>query len=467
MSSNIMDYCVDGYSDVSAGGLIGIFGNPIGHTLSPVIHDTLSLYMGIDEKYVPFCVGDAELGDCVHMAYEQGVLGLNITVPHKQAVIEHLVGIDDVAKAIGAVNTLVRTDGGYMGYNTDMPGLARALETENIGLRDRKVIVLGAGGAARAVAYMCVYHGAAEVHIINRTYEHAADIADDMNKIAKAAIVYAHTVSDYTDIPKSEYLMIQCTSVGLREGDGLPFDIDESFYAMADAGVDLIYNPIKTPFLEKLEKLGVPCINGLKMLLYQGIFAYELWNNVNISDTLADIVYLALQDAIYGAKRQDNIVLIGYMGAGKSTIGRKVAEKLSYKFIDTDEYIEKREGMKVADIFATKGEEYFRRLETELLYEFKDDLRKTVIATGGGVPLRAENRIILKELGTVYYLQADADTLYERVRDNSDRPLLKGENLHDKITSMLRQRQPIYECACHIRLRTDNAGINDIVDYIV
>ena len=151
-----MKYAIQGYGDVTAMHLLGIFGNPIKHTLSPVIHDTLSDALRLSERYVPFCVEDEELSHCVKLAYDEGVLGLNITVPHKQHVMESLVDVDIAAKTIGAVNTLVRVEGGYKGYNTDMPGLAKALETEGIALKDETVIMLGAGGAARAVAYMCV-----------------------------------------------------------------------------------------------------------------------------------------------------------------------------------------------------------------------------------------------------------------------------------------------------------------------
>lgn len=466
MSVDIMDYCTDEYKNVKADKLIGIFGNPIKHTLSPIIHDTLSNIVGLSERYVPFCVKENELDFCMKRAYEEGILGLNITVPHKQEVIKSLVDVDCIAQDIGAVNTLVRSEKGYKGYNTDMPGLAKALESENIVLNGSRVIMLGAGGAARAVAYMCAYYGAAEVYIINRTYQRAADIASDMNRIFKRDVVYALEASEYKKIPKNKYLMIQCTSVGLHEGDGLPFDFDDEIYGMAYAGVDLIYNPAKTPFLYKMCELGVPAINGLKMLLYQGILAFELWNDIKISDTAADIVYLALKDALYGVKRKDNIVLIGYMGAGKSTVGKALAVKKGYSFIDTDMYIEEREGMTISEIFKVKGEDYFRRLETEILTELKDTLDHAVLATGGGLPLRSENSELLKQIGTVYYLKADADTIYERVKASTDRPLLQCDNPYKRICDMLEVRNPIYEKVCDIRLKTDGCMLEDIIKYM-
>ena len=137
MSINVMDSLLDAYKTVQADKRIGIFGNPIRHTLSPVIHDTLSNALGIDERYLVFQV-EKNLGEHVQSAFEHGILGLNITVPYKQDVMEFLEEIDTAALDIGAVNTLVRTEQGYKGYNTDMPGLARALSSEDIALKGKK-----------------------------------------------------------------------------------------------------------------------------------------------------------------------------------------------------------------------------------------------------------------------------------------------------------------------------------------
>jgi shikimate dehydrogenase len=450
----ILDKALAEYRDIEHENLkyLGIFGHPIKHTLSPVIHDTLSEELGISERYVAFDidVNNDRLEDMVKAAYEQGIVGLNITVPFKQEVMKSLVAVDEAARVIGAVNTLVRDKDGYKGYNTDMPGLGRALDSENISIEGKNVIMLGAGGAARAVAYMCLEKSAAKVYIVNRTYEKAADITDDMNKCAsdgnKKAQFIPVASENYRAIPKDSYTFIQCTSVGLKEGDGLPVDADEEFYAMAEAGVDLIYNPAKTPFLKLMEGLGKKGINGLKMLLYQGIMAYELWNNVSVSDELSDLVYSRLYEKLYGKK--DNIVLIGYMGSGKTTVGKYLCEKLGYEFVDTDEYIVAEQGMTINEIFEKYGEEYFRNLETEAVKNLAKGRIRTVVATGGGLPVREENEKWLRELGRVYYLKASADIIYDRVCSDTTRPLLKTDNLHDKITSMLKAREERYmSCA--------------------
>lgn len=471
-TKNVMDLAIAGYENIKAKQYIGIFGHPIKHTLSPVIHDTLSRELKIDERYIPFHVENS-LGEYVKRAYEQGILGLNITVPYKQEVMPYLVAVDEAARDIGAVNTLVRAEGGYKGYNTDMPGLAKALFSEGIELKGEKIIMLGAGGAARAVAYMCMKYGASVVYIVNRTYERAKKLADDMNSIFSEQLsngcqgVIPVSVDTYKEtIKKDSYLMIQCTSVGLHREDGLPFALGEEFYGMAKAGVDLIYNPAETPFIKKMKALGVKAINGLKMLLYQGILAYELWNGLVVEDALVKQVYTALSEAVYGTVKSDNIVLIGFMGAGKSTVGKALAQRNNLSFIDTDIYIEQKENMAISDIFEKKGEAYFRDLETRVLLELKQTMRHTVIATGGGLPLREENSKLLKEIGTVYYLKASADTIYNRVKRSTNRPLLQCEDPYGRVCEMLLMRGPVYEKNCHKIIVTDGKNIDEVIGQI-
>ncbi len=470
---NVLNYVLDEYKDVQAETYIGIFGNPIKHTLSPVIHDTISRALNLNERYIPFHI-ENNLNLAVKDAFERGILGLNITVPHKQSVMNSLVEVDEAAKVIGAVNTLVRTKKGYAGYNTDMPGLAKAIESEGISLENKNVIILGAGGAARAAVYMCVKYGAKRVYIINRTVENARRIADDMEaafcvydgrgKQSKCPEIYAVAAEKYKEIPNDKYIFIQCTSVGLHEGDGLPVVDDAEFYKMASFGVDLIYNPAKTLFIKLLEDLDIKCMNGIKMLLYQGIMSNELWNKKAVDKDTADKVYRALCAAVYGTG--NNIVLVGYMGSGKTTLGKYISREFGYEFIDTDEYIMKKEGMSINDIFSQKGEQYFRRLETDIVRDLGTSFHNAVIATGGGLPMRDENRELLKDLGTVYYLKTEADTIFRRVSGNEDRPLLLCENPYERICSMLSEREPAYLLCADAVICTDNKSIEDVAGEI-
>ena len=155
--------------------LIGLIGNPVEHTLSPVIHNGISERMDISSVYVPFKVEKEGLDTAIKGAYELNILGMNVTVPHKNQVMDCLVEVDEAAKRIGAVNTLVRVEElhGYKGYNTDMLGLRRQIQEDGIKLKDNTVVVLGAGGAAKAVVYMCLLEGAKKIYLLNRTIQRA------------------------------------------------------------------------------------------------------------------------------------------------------------------------------------------------------------------------------------------------------------------------------------------------------
>lgn len=297
-SVNIWEQVIDDYKDVKSDKYLGIFGYPIKHTLSPVIHDTISDELSLKERYIPFEI-EENLGEYVKSAYENGIAGLNITVPYKEKVIPYLCEVDEDAKKIGAVNTLVRTEKGYKGYNTDMEGLYRSIKETGTDIKDKAVIMLGAGGAARAVAYMCKKYGAKKVYIINRNIDKAIAIADDMNDKEKLKKFIPFSANEYNNISERKYILIQCTSVGLKAEDGLPLIDDLDFYRQASFAVDLIYNPAKTEFVKSMEELDIPVINGLKMLLYQGIIANELWNNIKVDVTLMEKIYSKLIKKLY------------------------------------------------------------------------------------------------------------------------------------------------------------------------
>jgi shikimate dehydrogenase len=265
-------------------------------------------------------------------------------------------------------------------------------------------------------------------------------------------------------IPKERYIMIQCTSLGLKKEDGLLIE-DDSFYEMADYGYDLIYNPAITPFIEKMMEHAVPCDNGLKMLLYQGIIAYELWNDINVSSDLSETVYNNLCKKLYG----DNIILTGYMGSGKSAVGKKISVLYGMDFIDTDEYIVEKEGMSINEIFERFGEDTFRKMETEALRELSVKCYNTVIATGGGIVLRKENVNILKVTGKIYYLMASPEEIYNRIQYDTTRPLLKSgssDEVKEKIKTMMEQRRAYYDMSCDIKIETDGKTPEEIAELV-
>ncbi len=269
----------------------GLIGNPVEHTLSPMIHNTLAGRLGHDLVYVPFPVAGGSVEEAVAGAHALGILGLNVTVPYKSEVIPYLREIDPLARDIGAVNTLVRCVGGYKGYNTDMEGLYRAMRSEGIELDGQSVILLGAGGAARAVAYLCAVKGADRVWMLNRTLEKAQAVADEVNGRAGRNVICPMRTEEYAAIPDGRYLAIQGTSVGLAPRTQDAVIAENAFYEKIGTGFDLIYNPWETRFMQLVRAHGGRAYNGMKMLLYQGIIAYELWNDTRVSEEDAQAVY--------------------------------------------------------------------------------------------------------------------------------------------------------------------------------
>lgn len=278
--------------------VFGLIGNPVGHSISPVIHNTLADIMGIDLVYTTFKVEENQVEAAVKGAYALDILGMNVTVPHKQAVMRSLKEIDPLAEAIGAVNTLARVDGGYKGYNTDILGLARELEEENVCIKDNPVLIIGAGGAARAIAFLCASRGASSITVINRTVEKAQNIAEAVNGYYGIDSVKAVSIDQVCALQGDGYVAIQTTSVGLYPDVDNVLIKDENFYRKVGAGVDIIYNPYTTRFMKILSNQGKPAYNGLKMLLYQGVAAFEIWNNCSVSKDMADRVYESMKEAM-------------------------------------------------------------------------------------------------------------------------------------------------------------------------
>lgn len=277
----------------------GLLGNPVEHTLSPVIHNFLARETGENLVYVPFLVPSGMAGDAVRGAYALNLKGLNVTVPYKTQVIPFLKELDGLAEQIGAVNTLVRCEGGFKGYNTDMPGLYRAMCRDGVKIEGEKVLILGAGGVARAVAMLLAEKGAGRIVVLNRTKEHGEEIARTVNGYMGKDMVFAMGLSDYRSLPGDErYLCIQATNVGMYPKNGKAVIEAEDFYRRVHTGYDLIFNPAVKRFMELTKAAGGKAYNGSRMLLYQGIIAYELWTGIQIGEELADKAFEKMMEAM-------------------------------------------------------------------------------------------------------------------------------------------------------------------------
>lgn len=277
----------------------GLIGDPVEHTMSPAIHNTLAEELSENLVYVPFHVPDGKLREAVEGAFALNLLGCNVTIPYKSQVIPFLKDIDPLAEKIGAVNTLVRVQDGFKGYNTDMPGLLKAMCEDGVSLEGERVLILGAGGVARAVAMLLSGQGASQIVILNRTVEKAEQLAEEVNAASGRQLARAMALADYRSLPDgNKYLAIQTTNLGMFPRVEEVVIEDRAFYEKIHMGYDLIFNPPRTKFMSLVEESGGRAFNGLKMLLYQGVIAYELWTGAKVGGELAEKAYREMRHAM-------------------------------------------------------------------------------------------------------------------------------------------------------------------------
>lgn len=285
----------------------GLIGYPVGHSVSPVIHNNLAEIYGQNLVYVPLQVAPGKLKQAMEGAEAFDFLGMNVTVPYKSEVIPYLKEIDGLAEKIGAVNTLVRTEGGYKGYNTDMPGLYRAMCSDGVQIEGEDVVLLGAGGVARAIAFLLLDKGARHVAILNRSEERARALAAEVNRTAQscrkekqeASFATAYSLDGYKRLDQNrKYIAIQATQVGMYPDTAHAVIEDKAFYKLVKTGYDVIFNPPGTCFMQLVREAGGEAFHGLKMLLYQGVIAYELWNGISVSKEAAQEIYKKMETAL-------------------------------------------------------------------------------------------------------------------------------------------------------------------------
>jgi shikimate dehydrogenase len=254
--------------------LYGVFGDPIRHSRSPIMLNRAFQEADMNAVYAAFHVRPDELGDAVRGIRALGYRGINVTIPHKVEVMQYLDVIDEGARVVGAVNTIVNEDGKLIGYNTDGIGYVRSLKEETgIDLLGKNVLVLGAGGAARGVAYALAKEGAGCIYIANRTKERALELADTISAFTKTIGLGLDEISNVVD---EVAFVLNTTSAGMHpHTDELPMPVEllREHHLVSD----LIYNPRITRFLREAEALGARIHGGLGMFIYQGAYAFEYW----------------------------------------------------------------------------------------------------------------------------------------------------------------------------------------------
>ena len=274
---------------------LGIFGWPVAHSKSPEMHESAARALGLELRYQRFEVTPGDLAEAVRREHEAAIDGYNLTVPHKEAIMALLDEVAPVAQAIGAVNTVVRTDGRYVGHNTDAPGFVRSLDEAGVDLADARVVVVGAGGAARAAVVGLADAGAEEVTVLSRRTEQGEALRSSLGAQV-ACKLEAAPLSEAIRCFQTATLLVQATSATLESNPGaLAFAASLPIDALpADAAVvDMVYKPLKTTVLARAEERGLTIIDGLGMLLHQGAIAFEMWTG---REPPLDVMRSALTD---------------------------------------------------------------------------------------------------------------------------------------------------------------------------
>lgn len=249
-----------------------VIGDPIAQSKSPEMHNAWYEEADVDATYIPVHVKPENLEQAVASFKLLGASGWNVTIPHKQTIIPFLDELDELAEKMGAVNTVVRTSSGKLkGYNTDGPGFVKSLEEAiGVNLREEAVLLIGAGGAARGIAFALQMAGYSNITIANRTVEKAQQMIDELGNGQAVSMQQAESsLSDYK-------IFIQTTPAGMSTGDfALPFSLEK--FPTGAIAADIVYNPLMTPFLQAAEQKGAIIVNGLGMFVHQGAIAYQYW----------------------------------------------------------------------------------------------------------------------------------------------------------------------------------------------
>ncbi len=266
---------------------LAVIGHPIGHSISPPMHNAALKAMAADDarfkewEYFRFDILPENLETALNLMHSRGFQGLNLTIPHKVEAVELVADIDPVARQMGAVNTLLRQDRGYKGYNTDGFGLEQALLRElGATISGQTIIILGAGGAARAAAVHCLRNGCLELWIGNRSWKNLQDLLAILSQTKTEAVVKGFDLSDPpTDLPETG-ILINATSLGLKKGDPPPISLPK--FSQRLKVLDMVYNPPETQLLRDAGKRGMAAANGLSMLVWQGARSLEIWTGRKI-----------------------------------------------------------------------------------------------------------------------------------------------------------------------------------------
>lgn len=406
--------------------VFGLVGERLGHSHSPQIHDMLAS--------VPYGLVEVPPDRAAAFFSSRRFRGVNVTIPYKRLAAQACDDLSPVARRLGNANTLVvRSDGSLYGDNTDYYGFCRELDATGVDVRGKVCLVLGDGGAAATVRAVLADRGAAETVTASRrgplTFAALRDEGDP------SALPHAREVRGRVSV------VVNATPVGMYPHAAEDPPVDLARFPRLSCVCDVVYNPLQTRLVQDARALGVPAANGLLMLVAQARRSSDLFLGIERSEEVEGRVYAAL------ASRLSNVSLIGMPGCGKSTVGRLAADELGWDFIDVDDLVCARAGMSVESVFAARGEEGFRALETACTAEALARPRR-VVACGGGVVTRPCNLPLLRQNGPVVLLGRGLDP------ESANSLAVKGRPVSARrgVEALRREREPLYRAWADVEL---------------
>jgi shikimate dehydrogenase len=412
--------------------LFAVIGDPIGHSRSPLIFDRLFYRTGLNAAYLRLAAPSAAAA--LESAAAMSLAGLNVTAPFKQEITGRLAELRGPAAELNTVNTLVRDDAGWIGHNTDVDGVLTPLRKRRIDLVKRRVIILGAGGAAQAALYAVRHAGAERILLANRSPVKARRLAEQWG-CETGSIEAALQNLGPGDV------LISCLPLSLTELKGFS-------------------PPAETVVLQADYRFPGPgghsgFISGLEWLFHQAVSAFEIFTGRKIP---AQAYPPLLADLFQDDRRaKPHVALMGFMGSGKTTVGRMLAERLGWEFVDTDSLIEEQAGLSIYRIFRDRGEKAFRDMERKAVQQVLRSSAHSVIALGGGAVLDEANLALIRNRCWTVWLWVSVRAALQRI-DPGTRPLLEASPPTESAAEILSGRIPVYARTCDLVIDTETVA---------
>lgn len=397
----------------------GCIGERLPHSFSKEIHNLIA-----DYDYEICEIERGALGDFINA---RDFLGINVTIPYKEAVMPYLDYIDSSAEKIGAVNTVVKRGERLLGYNTDFRGMVALFSHAGITPATSKVLILGTGGTSKTARAVVEYLGARECVRVSRSPKNEGECDyDTAYKLHRDAEIIVNTT------PVGMYPNIYERPIDISKFDSL------------SGVIDVIYNPLRTPLVLDAMERGIRAEGGLYMLVAQAVYASEIFLDTKYGEGVTEDIYRKI------LSDKENLVLVGMPGSGKSTVGGIIADELKKTLSDTDVIIEEGEKISPSEIIRDKGESAFRDIESGVIHDVAKGTR-LVISTGGGAVLREENVRALRQNGRIYFI----DRALSNITPTDSRPLT---STREALAKRFNERYSIYKSISDVIIENNSTA---------